>query len=57
LGSGAREVNDTAAGVPSSAVVKSPEMGQAWAPGGLRLPELDRTSEGDPTNSMEGFRM
>jgi hypothetical protein len=57
LGSGARGVNGTTAGVASSAVVKSLAMGQARALEGLGSPELARTGEGSPTNSMAWFRL
>jgi hypothetical protein len=38
-----------------SATVQSPETRLAQAPGVLRSPELPRTGEGNPTNSMAGF--
>jgi hypothetical protein len=57
LGSGARGVNGTTVGVASSVAVKSSKMGHMRALGGLGAPELARTGEGDPTNSMAGFRL
>jgi hypothetical protein len=43
-----------AAGVASSAAVKSPETGQAGLWGGLRSPELTRTGEGGQRTRWRG---
>jgi hypothetical protein len=55
LGSGARGVNGTAASAAPSAAVNSPETRQTQT-SGSGSPELARTGEGDPANSMAGFR-
>jgi hypothetical protein len=50
-------LNGTTTGASSSAALKSPETRQARTPRGLGSPELVRTGEGGPANSMVGFRL